>query len=115
MCIRDSSQAFVIFPGGFGTFDELFEALVLIQTGKIQHFPIVLYGSQYWNGLIEWIRSMPMSEGKIAAADLDLLIICDTPEAVRDAVVQRSRGQADQPEREERARDTTRRVMKNQF
>lgn len=105
------SEAFVIFPGGFGTFDELFEALVLVQTGKIQHFPIILYGSDYWHGLLEWIRASPMAEGKIAPADIDLLIVCDTPEAVRDAVVQRTRGQDDQPEREQRARENTRRVM----
>ncbi len=106
------SQAFIIFPGGFGTFDELFESLVLIQTGKVQHFPVVLYDSQYWSGLIEWMRNKPMAEGKIAPADLDLLIICDTAEEVRDAVVKRSQGKADQSEIEQRARETTRRVMK---
>jgi uncharacterized protein (TIGR00730 family) len=74
------SQAFVIFPGGFGTLDELFESLVLIQTGKIQNFPIVLYGKRYWQGLIDWLRATVLLDGKIAPADLDLLLLADTPE-----------------------------------
>src|SRR5690242_13934275 len=71
------AQAFVIFPGGFGTLDELFEALTLIQTGKVQNFPIILFGSAYWSGLLDWLRATMLAEGKIAAADLDLMVVTD--------------------------------------
>jgi hypothetical protein len=67
-------RAFVIFPGGFGTIDELFEALTLVQTGKIPDFPIVLYGSSYWRSLLEWLRDTMAAEGKVVSdADLGLL------------------------------------------
>src|SRR5919109_908985 len=56
------ADAFVVFPGGFGTLDELFEALTLIQTGKVQHFPVVLYGSDYWSGLVDWLKGRPLEE-----------------------------------------------------
>src|SRR6185503_14366235 len=69
------AQAFVIFPGGFGTMDELFEALTLIQTGKVQNFPVILFGSAYWQGLLDWLSTTMLAEGKIATADLELLII----------------------------------------
>lgn len=81
------AQAFVIFPGGFGTLDELFEAITLIQTGKISNFPVVLFDSSYWQGLVDWIRQTQLAEGKISAADLELLIITDSPEEVRDIIV----------------------------
>ncbi len=74
------SQAFIIFPGGFGTLDELFESLVLIQTGKIHNFPVVLYGRRYWQGMIDWLRDTVLPGGKVASADLDLLLMADTPE-----------------------------------
>ncbi|HEU0037202.1 MAG TPA: TIGR00730 family Rossman fold protein [Kofleriaceae bacterium] len=74
------SLAFVIFPGGYGTLDELFEALTLIQTGKISHFPVVLYGSAYWSGLYTWLRDQVLVHRKIAAADLELLQMADDPE-----------------------------------
>ena len=74
------ADAFVIFPGGFGTLDELFEALTLIQTKKIRDFPIVLVGSDYWSGLIDWIRDRLVAEAAIDKADLDLLRITDDPE-----------------------------------
>ena len=78
------SSAFIIFPGGFGTFDEMFEALTLIQTGKISQFPVVLFGTHYWAGLVRWIRSRVLAEGKISAGDLDLLVMTDDPaEAAR--------------------------------
>ena len=78
------STAFVVFPGGFGTLDELFEALTLIQTGKVKHFPVVLMGTKYWGGLIEWLRDRVAGEGKIATGDLDLLHLTDDPaDAVR--------------------------------
>jgi uncharacterized protein (TIGR00730 family) len=78
------AEAFVIFPGGFGTLDELFEALTLIQTGKVQNFPVVLFGRQYWAGLVEWLRATMLAEGKISPEDLDLLVVTDDPaEATR--------------------------------
>jgi uncharacterized protein (TIGR00730 family) len=75
------SVAFVVFPGGFGTLDELFEAITLIQTGKIHRFPVVLFGSEYWQGLIDWLRARVLLEKKIAQADLDLLFVTDDPAA----------------------------------
>jgi uncharacterized protein (TIGR00730 family) len=78
------STAFVVFPGGFGTLDEMFEALTLIQTGKVKHFPVVLMGTRYWGGLIDWLRDRVAAEGKIATQDMDLLHVTDDPaEAVR--------------------------------
>jgi uncharacterized protein (TIGR00730 family) len=78
------SEAFVIFPGGFGTMDELFEALVLIQTGKVQHFPVILFGTRYWGGLLDWLQETMVAEGKITPEDLQLLYPTDDPEeAVR--------------------------------
>jgi uncharacterized protein (TIGR00730 family) len=80
------AQAFVIFPGGFGTLDELFESLTLIQTGKISNFPVILYGSDYWAGLLDWLRNTMLAGGKISPADLDLMVLVDSPEEVRDLV-----------------------------
>jgi hypothetical protein len=80
------ADGFVIFPGGFGTMDELFEALTLIQTGKIRHFPIVLFGSDYWGGLVSWMRTTLLPAGAIAAADFELIQITDDPEKVCDFV-----------------------------
>ena len=78
------SLGFVIFPGGFGTFDELFEALTLIQTKKIRDFPVVLFGSAYWSGLLDWVRAAVLADGKIGEHDLRLFHITDSPlEVVR--------------------------------
>ena len=78
------SNAFIIFPGGFGTLDEAFEALTLIQTGKINQFPVVLFGRHYWAGLIRWIQSRVLGEQKISPGDMDLMIMTDDPaEAVK--------------------------------
>ncbi|HSS54289.1 MAG TPA: TIGR00730 family Rossman fold protein [Gaiellales bacterium] len=73
------SEAFVVFPGGFGTLDELFEAVTLVQTGKIHRFPVVLYDSAYWNGLLEWLRERVVGEAKLREAELELLQVVDTP------------------------------------
>lgn len=85
------AQAFVIFPGGFGTMDELFEALTLIQTNKVRHFPVVLFGSEYWSGLLTWLEERMCAEGKIAREDLELFCVTDDPEEVRDHIVRRHR------------------------
>ena len=78
------AQGFVVLPGGLGTFDELFEALTLRQTGKITQFPIVLLGTSYWSGLLDWLRDTVAAEGKISPADLDMMTLTDdVDEAVR--------------------------------
>ncbi len=71
------SQGFVVLPGGVGTFDELFEALTLVQTGKVTSFPIVLMGTDYWSGLIDWLRGTVLAGGKIGESDLDVLTLTD--------------------------------------
>ncbi|MBX9927920.1 MAG: TIGR00730 family Rossman fold protein [Gemmatimonadaceae bacterium] len=81
------SVAFIIFPGGFGTLDELFEALTLIQTGKISNFPVILFGRHYWAGLIRWLQSRVLGEGKISAGDMDLAVITDDPHEAAHAVI----------------------------
>jgi uncharacterized protein (TIGR00730 family) len=73
------AQGFVVFPGGFGTGDELFESLTLIQTGKVLHFPVVLFGSAFWAPMIEWFRDHLLPLGMIDAEDLDLLSVTDSP------------------------------------
>ena len=81
------AEAFVIFPGGFGTLDELFESLTLIQTGKVRHFPVVMMGSGYWRGLLDWIRDTVATGGKISPEDLELLLVTDSPEEAVGFVV----------------------------
>ena len=71
------AEAFCIFPGGFGTLDELFEALTLIQTGKVQHFPVVLFGTAYWRGMLSWLRATPLKEGKVSPEDLTIFTVTD--------------------------------------
>nr|WP_174556724.1 TIGR00730 family Rossman fold protein [Rhodococcus tukisamuensis] len=81
------SQAFICLPGGFGTLDELFEALTLVQTRKVTRFPIVLLGTEYWSGLVEWIRNTMLGGGKISEGDVELLHVTDSiDEAVRIVV-----------------------------
>jgi len=82
------SEAFITFPGGFGTLDELFGALVLIQTKKISDFPVILYGSEYWAGLIDWLRARVLAENNILQEDVDNIHVVDSPEAVRDIVLE---------------------------
>ena len=93
MFVRYAS-GFVVFPGGFGTLDETFEALTLIQTGKIRHFPVVLVGTDYWGGLVDWIRERLVAEGKIAPQDLDLLRVTDDPLDVRERLMSAAHRQA---------------------
>jgi uncharacterized protein (TIGR00730 family) len=81
------AQGFVVFPGGFGTLDELFEALTLVQTGKVTRFPIVLMGAEYWRGLLVWLQDTVAAEKKIAAVDLDLLTVTDDVDAAIDFIV----------------------------
>jgi len=76
------SQAFIVFPGGFGTLDELFEALTLVQTHKVTRFPVILYGVDYWSGLLDWIRSTMTEIGTISPQDVDLLTVTDDIGAV---------------------------------
>lgn len=85
------AQAFLIFPGGFGTMDELFEALTLIQTHKVHNFPVILFGSSYWSGLLEWIRTTMLTEAKISPGDLDLLMVTDSPAEACRHIVSRTR------------------------
>ena len=92
------AEGFVIFPGGFGTLDELFEALTLIQTGKVVHFPVVLFGSAYWRGLLDWIQERLLAEGMISSEDEDLLVVTDdVGEAVLTVVSCYDRRCADLP------------------
>ena len=81
------SNAYIIFPGGFGTLDELFEALTLIQTRKIRNFPVVLFGSQYWQGLLQWITSTMLHERYLGEEDLQLMHLTDTPEDAVNFIV----------------------------
>jgi uncharacterized protein (TIGR00730 family) len=76
------SLGFIIFPGGFGTLDELFEALTLIQTKKIRNFPVVMFGSEYWRGLLDWVGEVALKEGKVSEQDLKLLHVTDSPSEI---------------------------------
>jgi uncharacterized protein (TIGR00730 family) len=80
------AQAFVVFPGGFGTLDELFEALTLIQTRKIRQFPVVLMGESYWRGLMEWVEAELLAKGRISPGDLRLVRVIDDPEEACAAI-----------------------------
>jgi uncharacterized protein (TIGR00730 family) len=80
------AQAFVVMPGGFGTLDELFEALTLVQTGKVTSFPVVLFGTEYWGGLLDWMRGTLVAQQKIKAADVDLLQVTDDVEEAVDVI-----------------------------
>jgi hypothetical protein len=93
-----AAEGFVIFPGGFGTLDEFFEALTLIQTGKVLHFPVVLFDMDYWKGLLTWVQDPLLAEGMISPDDLDLLVVTDEPaEAVATVVTCYERRCADLP------------------
>jgi uncharacterized protein (TIGR00730 family) len=93
------SVAFIIFPGGFGTLDELFEAVTLIQTGKIYQFPVILFGRHYWAGLIRWLQARVLAERKIAPGDIDLMILTDDPAEAAAAVIKAYESQTRKIER----------------
>ncbi|NNM45911.1 TIGR00730 family Rossman fold protein [Knoellia koreensis] len=81
------AQGFIVLPGGFGTLDELFEAITLVQTQKVTSFPIVLMGREYWSGLFEWLRGTLLAEGMVAAKDIDLLHLTDSVDEAIDIIV----------------------------
>ena len=83
------AQGFVIFPGGFGTLDELFESLTLIQTRKIKNFPVVLFGSEYWKGLLDWLKNTMEPAGNISPGDLELFLVTDSPSEAAEHVTKR--------------------------
>jgi hypothetical protein len=93
MFVRYAS-GFVVFPGGFGTMDELWEALTLIQTGKIVEFPVVLVGSDYWRGLVDWLDERMLTEGNISPGDVELFTLTDDPAEVRDLLLSAAHRQA---------------------
>jgi uncharacterized protein (TIGR00730 family) len=78
--------AYIILPGGFGTMDELFEALTLIQTQRIRPFPVILVGSQYWKGLLDWIKETVLKEGRISFPDFEILQVIDKPAEIIKAI-----------------------------
>ena len=80
------SQGFIVMPGGFGTLDELTEALTLIQTKKIGRFPIIMVGKKYWKGLVDWLKKVLLTEKMIHPEDLDLFLVVDTPEEAVKAI-----------------------------
>jgi hypothetical protein len=89
------AQAFVILPGGFGTLDELFESLTLVQTRKVTRFPVILYGEEYWSGLIDWIRQTMVPAGTISESDLDLLTVTDDIEEIISVIQASDAGRAE--------------------
>lgn len=97
------SQAFICLPGGFGTLDELFEALVMVQTGKITRFPIVLLGTEFWGGLVDWLGDKLVGEGMISPEDMDLMLVTDSIDEAIDHIVAAHEGQ-ERDRREEAAR-----------
>ncbi|MCJ7466004.1 MAG: TIGR00730 family Rossman fold protein [Maribacter sp.] len=91
------SQGFVVMPGGFGTLDELFEAITLIQTNKIEKFPIILVGSEFWSGLFEWVKNAMLVKGNISQKDLELIHLADTADEVVDIIDAFYKGRALSP------------------
>jgi predicted Rossmann-fold nucleotide-binding protein len=94
---------------------ELFEALTLIQTGKVQNFPVILYDKSYWQGLFDWLKSTMLAQGKISPPDLDLLILSDSPEEIRDIIISCFQDDGWRQEQEESARQKTREVYGQGF
>jgi uncharacterized protein (TIGR00730 family) len=87
VCFVKPSEGFVIFPGGFGTLDELYESLTLIQTGKVLDFPVVLFGTEFWSGLLDWIRDEPLRQAMVSPDDVELLHVTDNPRDAVDLIV----------------------------
>jgi hypothetical protein len=104
------AEGFVIFPGGFGTLDELFEALTLIQTGKVEHFPVVLYGTDYWEGMMQWIREKPLYEEKVSPEDLELLTITSDIDEACEAITKHHRSRH-QERKEEASQEATKEAV----
>src|SRR5262249_55141286 len=99
-----AAEGFVIFPGGFGTLDELFESLTLIQTGKVFHFPVVLFDTSYWRPLDDWIRDQLLADGMISRDDLELLVLTDDPDETVETITECYRRHcADMPAEPEKA------------
>ena len=82
-----AAEGFCVLPGGFGTADELFESLTLIQTGKVLHFPVVLMGEAYWTPLLDWVRGSALAEGMVSPEDLKLLTLTDDPHVALETVL----------------------------
>jgi uncharacterized protein (TIGR00730 family) len=101
------AAAYVVMPGGFGTLDELSEALTLIQTGKIRRFPVVLVGKKFWAGLVDWIRDTLVVEGVVSASDLDLFVVTDDPQEVVDVLFNYYQNRSFTPNADERALEMT--------
>ncbi|MBV9593113.1 MAG: TIGR00730 family Rossman fold protein, partial [Actinobacteria bacterium] len=97
------AQAFVIMPGGFGTLDELFESLTLVQTRKVTRFPVILYGRDYWQGLLDWMRTSVLPGGKINEADLDLISVSDDVDEIVQQILDAESERSSQAEMEDRA------------
>jgi len=91
------AQAFVILPGGFGTMDELFEALTLVQTHKVNEFPVVLMGTRYWSGLLDWLRDSMLADGYLSAGDLDLVHLTDSVDEALDVIARAEAGRSEHP------------------
>src|SRR5215210_5599975 len=89
------AQGFIVLPGGFGTFDELFEALTLVQTRKVTSFPIVLVGRSYWSGLLDWLRDTVVAEGNVSSVDLDMVTVTDDPAEAVAVMVEAARRRAE--------------------
>jgi uncharacterized protein (TIGR00730 family) len=102
------AEAFVIMPGGFGTLDEMFEALTLVQTQKVTRFPVILFGTKYWSGLIEWLRTSVLSEGKVNPVDLDLLHLSDDVDDIVQMIASGANGRSQQATTEQESAAQTR-------
>ncbi len=101
------AAAYVVMPGGFGTLDELFEAMTLIQTGKIRRFPVILVGTTFWTGLLDWIKNTMLPTGVISAKDLDLFVVTDDPQVVVDKLFEYYANRSITPNAHERALEMT--------
>ncbi|MCA9772356.1 MAG: LOG family protein, partial [Myxococcales bacterium] len=106
---------YVVLPGGFGTLDELFEALTLIQTDKLESFPVVLIGREYWGGLLDWLRETVLEQGMIAAEDLDIFMVTDDPQEAADYIAKTYRRGLREKERASTERARKRGQFKHLF